>query len=158
MYDDMNFDSCSARWSMASLRAGCIQNDQGCWIWQGAKTQGYPVANTGEHATATRLNRVILRLKLGRDLRPGAFACHTCDNRTCLNPDHIYEGSTSQNGLDAWQNPNRRRHFPEFRRLSDEEARAILESSESSRTLGAKFGVSHRTVQKIRNGERYKNV
>jgi hypothetical protein len=46
-------------------------------------------------------NRVALAIKLGRDIRPGMYACHRCDVPGCVNPDHLYEGSRADNSSDA---------------------------------------------------------
>lgn len=38
----------------------------------------------------------------------GKFICHTCDNRKCINPDHLYEGSYKENNRDRYKNVKRR--------------------------------------------------
>jgi hypothetical protein len=42
----------------------------------------------------------VLEAKLGRDLRPGSGALHTCDNPACIRPDHLFEGTTQDNMRD----------------------------------------------------------
>lgn len=37
----------------------------------------------------------------GRLPAPSMFICHHCDNPPCVNPDHLYEGTPSQNALDS---------------------------------------------------------
>ena len=46
--------------------------------------------------------RIVLEKKLGRPIQDGYFALHKCNNRGCINPDHIYEGNRSQNMLDSY--------------------------------------------------------
>lgn len=44
-----------------------------------------------------RCARVVLAARLGRDLRDGMFALHSCDNPLCVRPEHIFEGTQQDN-------------------------------------------------------------
>ena len=64
-----------------------------------------------------RVNRLSLIWKLGRNIRPGYFACHSCNNARCVNPEHIYEGTAFTNAQDRVisgyrHNPQRRKKRP----------------------------------------------
>lgn len=52
---------------------------------------------------SAQLHRKVLEFKMGRPLAPGMYACHTCDTPGCINPEHLYEGTQSQNMLDRFQ-------------------------------------------------------
>jgi hypothetical protein len=47
-----------------------------------------------------KVSRLALELKLGRPIREGYFACHHCDNKRCVRPDHLYEGTPKDNTRD----------------------------------------------------------
>jgi hypothetical protein len=53
-------------------------------------------------------HRLVRSHKLGRPVKPGYFACHSCDDRDCINPDHWWEGTPADNSRDA----KRKNRFP----------------------------------------------
>lgn len=70
---------------------------EGCWEWQGATRRGYGVFSlNGVDFVASR---VALAIATGFD--PGdKIACHSCDNPSCVNPHHLWEGSDLDNVRD----------------------------------------------------------
>lgn len=66
-----------------------IVDDNGCWIWQGAKTHGgYGVVGV----PGCRKNAVAHRVMYEREVGPipgGLDLDHLCRVRHCINPDHL---------------------------------------------------------------------
>ena len=76
-----------------------IQTRGRCKLWQGAKnSKGYAKATID--GKQVLVHRYVLALKLNRPIKQGMFACHKCQNRNCIAPGHLYEGTQSQNELD----------------------------------------------------------
>jgi hypothetical protein len=73
-----------------------IPNDyvNGCWEWTGTKKKGYAYFN--EH----RLSRFIYALHNKEKLPDDLVIRHKCDNRGCLNPNHIEKGTPQDNVYD----------------------------------------------------------
>ena len=47
-----------------------------------------------------KAHRLALERKLGRPIKTGHMALHHCDNKSCVNEDHLYEGTAKDNTQD----------------------------------------------------------
>ena len=70
-----------------------------CHNWTGTLTKdGYALLSFKNKKT--RAAKAVLEKKLNRKIEKGKETCHTCNNRKCINPEHLYEGTHKQNALD----------------------------------------------------------
>ena len=75
--------------------------NSGCWLWTGAICKGNAgygqMRWKGKTQSAHRVSFEIHKGILPSDLD----ICHTCDVPSCVNPDHLFSGTRSENMVDC---------------------------------------------------------
>ncbi len=70
-------------------------NSQGCWIWQGRATKaGYgQIKVFGKIVSVHRYSYELHKGNIAKSLE----VMHTCNNKLCINPDHLILGTHKEN-------------------------------------------------------------
>jgi hypothetical protein len=125
----------------------------GCVVWTASKNQkGY-----GQFAIASNTPRLAHRVAwfLAKGSWPKACLLHSCDNPSCVNVDHLSEGSRADNNADMARKGRARKRGQRGERnhlakLSWEAVAEIRASEESGPELAARFGVCRSTISQVR--------
>lgn len=126
------------------------RQSEGCWEWTGAVDKdGYGIFSYARKTYRAPVMAIVLD---GRQIAPGLYACHTCDNPKCVRPSHLYPGTPTQNMADAKARGRvRTGESHHFARLTADDVRAIRQAQGTHSEIAAAFGVSPANVTMIRN-------
>lgn len=84
----------------------------------------------------------------------GMFVCHKCDNRACINPDHMFLWTQKDNMVDM----TKKQRHPN-RKLPDKSVCEIRNDKEHTQQfLADKYNVDQYAIRGIKNKKRYKRL
>lgn len=136
-----------------------IDPANGCWIWQRAlTTRGY--GQMRRDRKSKMAHRASYEFFVG-PIPNGLVACHTCDNRACINPKHIFLGTQKENLEDMVEKGRSLRGPVSHKaKLTLDQVISIKArfGKQSDLSIARAFGVGGETIRKIRLGETWKNV
>jgi hypothetical protein len=146
-----------------------VNDKTGCWEWLGSLNGGgYGRILIGSRKDGTRRNisthRLSYELSCGK-IPKGMEVCHKCDNRICINPDHLFIG-THQDNIDDRERKGRNVVYhgenKSNSKLTEQmviEARLERENKKTSyQKLADKYGVCKKTIMCAIKGTSWKCV
>lgn len=130
----------------------------GCWEWTACHLpNGYGAFQLNGKEGA---HRVSWRIHFG-DIPSGLFVCHRCDNKRCVNPEHLFLGSPSDNMVDKVSKGRQACTAGENNgsaKLTEEDVIAIRASSEVQTAAARRFGVSRAAIGLVRQRKTWAHV
>ena len=135
----------------------CGFDPNACWPWLGAgKGNGYGNVNAdGRYVTAHQRS---YELFCG-PVPSGIDVCHSCDNRWCVNPDHLFLGTRLENMADCKSKGRTaggtRKHLAEWQ---VQEIRRRLNAGMSPRKISVQMDINYVTITAIQRGDSYVGI
>lgn len=134
----------------------------GCWYWTGAiYKNGYgQIGFNRKHQTVHRLSYELHKGKIPKHL----CVLHSCDNRLCVNPDHLSLGTHKENTKDMIKKGRKPLFLGEnasASKLRNEDVlniRASYIGGESMISLAKKYGVRYQSIGAIIYRRTWKHI
>jgi DNA-binding transcriptional regulator YiaG len=122
---------------------------QDCWIWTGGKDiKGYGIFFYNKKTSFA--HRIALVLYKNITLTNGLQVAHSCNNKSCVNPDHLRETTIKDNAKDKIAHGTALRgERCHFAKLNKEKVKEIRASLKSSKELATVYNVSNQTIRSI---------
>ncbi|SRR6266404_1921173 len=76
--------------------------EDGCWLWIGAKNCPYGYGRFAIGGTQ-KLAHVLMFKHVNGEIPTGMVVAHSCDNKPCVNPNHLELKTNGENQTDAYR-------------------------------------------------------
>jgi hypothetical protein len=150
-----------------------VEKTDSCWLWTGGKCNGYGIFWADKSFRAHRYSYTIYK----EPIPVRMIIRHTCDNPSCVNPDHLLVGTSKQNSEDmvdrnrqakgdnhpARTNPKNlcrgEKHL--WAKLTEDDVREIkvlLGFGVSLREIAKQFDVDYTNISNIKRGKTWKHI
>lgn len=136
-----------------------VRGEDDCWEWK-ASCQPTGYGQFGLRNTMLYAHRVSFELHNNRPVAKGMCVLHSCDNRKCVNPNHLSEGTEKENIRQAierkrWNQIGENHYGSKLSRKDCEEIYSLLMQGSQGRKLAAKYKVTESVISEIKNGKHW---
>lgn len=139
------------------LEKAIPEPNSGCWLWIGAMDgKGYGSFSLNRRSIpAHQVSWLLFRGE------KNGLVCHHCDTPICVNPDHLFLGTNTDNMRDMVRKGRMKSTKGEANgraRLTEEAARAAIADPRTAKEVAKDLGVSTSTILMLRCGRNWPHL
>lgn len=131
-----------------------------CWEWTAyVAPNGY--GNFHIEGKSVYAHRVAYELSNETKISKGLVVCHKCDNRKCVNPNHLFLGTQQDNIRDMFNKGRQHKVKPWTTKLNETKVRKIRELCAlgyAKEDIAKTFGVKRCTIANIEARRLWKDI
>jgi len=139
-----------------------VNDDTGCWEWKGAGGKRYGLF--WHNKKQTRAHRYSFELYKGK-IPEGMHVCHKCDNPRCVNPDHLWLGTHTENMEDKMKKGRCAGERSGKNKVTEKQVLSIRkeyevfgDKVEVKKRLSKKYGISRSTIGDIVKRRNWRHI
>ncbi len=138
------------------------KGDDECWEWKASfRNAGYGAFKIGDKVFD--VHRFSWEIENRRPVPDGKIICHTCDNKKCVNPAHLFLGTHKENTQDMLKKGRDNYAKGEkagASKLNTKQVKEIREKHKkhSLSKLAKEYKVNKRTIIQIIKRETWKHI
>ncbi len=131
-----------------------IKGEDDCWEWKSCLNEdGYGKFFISRLKKSS--HRVAYELTKGK-IPDGLNVLHSCDNRSCCNPKHLWVGTNFDNNMDR---DKKGRQYSKITKENVIEIRSLYSSGKfTQQEIADRFGVTDALISLIVNNKRWVNI
>lgn len=131
-----------------------------CWFWKAAVNKcGYGLFGAARSGSQLA-HRWAWELTRG-PIPDGMSVCHTCDNRRCVNPQHLFIGTHAENMRDMAEKgrmPSRKGADSPSAKVTEAQVIEIRNNGEPAHHIARRLGLTLQGIQAIRKRKTWKHI
>jgi hypothetical protein len=159
-----DFELVRPRGSLHERFLAKIKKTDCCWEWIGPKRpNGYgQIQEGGVGSRNISAHRLSYEMHKG-PIPDGLVVMHSCDNPSCVNPDHLSVGTYRENTADMIAKGRKRTVAPlgtsnGKAKLNDELVRYIRQSEKNAASIARELNLSGNCIRGVKSGRTWSHV
>lgn len=124
-----------------------VRKTETCWEWTAAMRDPNNYGEFFQNNPRRMVGAHIVSYRMFKGETNGLCVLHKCDNRRCVNPDHLFLGTRKDNMQDCL----RKMRLPSVGKITQADADKIRTMSGTQESIAAAFGIHQSGVSRILN-------